>query len=187
MMKRKTRTARKYKTSALVCAVATLTAVGVSACSGSTQGGASGGAAAGSAATLTIQGDAGNPALVENFNPLQPSSALHGVNLIYESMEIVSPIDGTFTPFLATGNKFTDPKTLVFTIRQGAKWSDGKPFTPSDVVFTFNLLKKFPWAGRQRRLAAPVRHLDHGKRCHVHVQRPERAFRLDDRPDPDRA
>jgi len=143
-MKRKTRTARKYKTSALVCAVATLTAVGVSACSGSTQGGASGGAAAGSAATLTIQGDAGNPALVENFNPLQPSSALHGVNLIYESMEIVSPIDGTFTPFLATGNKFTDPKTLVFTIRQGAKWSDGKPFTPSDVVFTFNLLKKFP-------------------------------------------
>jgi peptide/nickel transport system substrate-binding protein len=144
MMKRKTRTTRTHKTSALVCAVATLTAVGVSACSGSTQGGASGGAAAGGAATLTIQGDAGNPALVENFNPLQPSTALHGVNLIYESMEIVSPIDGTFTPFLATGNKFTDPKTLVFTIRQGAKWSDGKPFTPGDVVFTFNLLKKFP-------------------------------------------
>ena len=137
-------TARKYQRSAFVCAVAMLTAAGASACSGSTQGGASGGAPAGGAATLTIQGDAGNPALVENFNPLQPSSALHGVNLIYESMEIVSPIDGTFTPFLATGNKFTDPKTLVFTIRQGAKWSDGKPFTPSDVVFTFNLLKKFP-------------------------------------------
>lgn len=137
-------TARKYQRSAFVCAVAMLTAAGASACSGSTQGGASGGAAAGGAATLTIQGDAGNPALVENFNPLQPSSALHGVNLIYEPMEIVSPIDGTFTPFLATGNKFTDPKTLVFTIRQGAKWSDGKPFTPSDVVFTFNLLKKFP-------------------------------------------
>ncbi|HEY5182507.1 MAG TPA: ABC transporter substrate-binding protein [Dermatophilaceae bacterium] len=137
-------TAHKYQRSAFVCAVAMLTAAGASACSGSTQGGASGGAPAGGAATLTIQGDAGNPALVENFNPLQPSSALHGVNLIYESMEIVSPIDGTFTPFLATGNKFTDPKTLVFTIRQGAKWSDGKPFTPSDVVFTFNLLKKFP-------------------------------------------
>ncbi|MBO0831573.1 MAG: ABC transporter substrate-binding protein, partial [Actinobacteria bacterium] len=26
----------------------------------------------------------------------------------------------------------------------GVKWSDGKPFTPADVVFTFNLLKKFP-------------------------------------------
>src|SRR5450759_1236390 len=137
-------TARKYQRSAFVCAVAMLTAAGASACSGETKSSSGGGAAASGASTLTIQGDAGNPALVENFNPLQSSSALHGVYLIYEPLEIVSPIDGTFTPFLASGNKFTDPKTLVFTIRQGVKWSDGKPFTPSDVVFTFNLLKKFP-------------------------------------------
>jgi peptide/nickel transport system substrate-binding protein len=137
-------TAHKYKTSALLCAVALVTAAGASACSGETKSGSTGGSAASGASTLTIEGDAGNPALVENFNPLQPSTALHGVNLIYEPLEIVSPIDGTFTPFLATGNKFTDPKTLVFTIRQGVKWSDGKPFTPGDVVFTFNLLKKFP-------------------------------------------
>jgi peptide/nickel transport system substrate-binding protein len=121
-----------------------LTAAGASACSGSTQTSTSGASGASGASTLTIEGDAGNPALVENFNPMQPSSALHGVNLIYEPLEIVSPIDGTFTPFLASGYKFTDPKTLVFTVRQGVKWSDGKPFSASDVVFTFNLLKKFP-------------------------------------------
>jgi peptide/nickel transport system substrate-binding protein len=118
-----------------------LTAAGASSCSGSNQSGAGG---TSGSSTLTIEGDAGNPALVENFNPLQPSSALGGRNLIYEPLEIVSPTDGTFTPFLATGYTFTNPKTLVFTIRQGVTWSDGKPFTPSDVVFTFNLLKKFP-------------------------------------------
>jgi peptide/nickel transport system substrate-binding protein len=115
-----------------------LTAVGASSCSGASQTSASG------ASILTISGDAGNPTLVENFNPLTPGSALGGRNLIYEPMEIVSATDGTYTPFLATGYKFTDPKTLVFTIRQGVKWSDGKPFTASDVVFTLNLLKKFP-------------------------------------------
>jgi len=94
--------------------------------------------------TLTIQGDAGNPTLVENFNPFQPSTSLRGNFLIYEPLEIRSPIDGAFTPFLATGHKFTDASTLVFTIRQGVKWSDGTPFTPADVIFTFDLLKKYP-------------------------------------------
>ena len=137
-------TSRKYKTSALVCAVAVLTAAGASACSGETKTSAGGAGATSGSSTLTIEGDAGNPALVENFNPLMPGTALGGRNLIYEPLEIVSATDGTYTPFLATGYKFTDPKTLVFTIRQGVKWSDGKPFSASDVVFTLNLLKKFP-------------------------------------------
>ena len=137
-------TTRKYKTSALVCAVAVLTAAGTSACSGETKTSAGGAGATSGSSTLTISGDAGNPTLVEDFNPLAPGAPLGGRNLIYEPMEVVSATDGTYTPFLATGHTFTDAKTLVFTIRQGVKWSDGKPFTASDVVFTFNLLKKFP-------------------------------------------
>lgn len=124
------------KSMTLWAAAVALALVAVSACAGSSGGGAGGG-------TLTIQGDAGNPTLVENFNPYQ-GSQLHGTNLIYEPLEIPSPIDGTYTPFLATGYKFTDPKTLVYTIRQGVKWSDGKDFTPADVIFAFNLLKKYP-------------------------------------------
>jgi peptide/nickel transport system substrate-binding protein len=123
----------------ILCAAATAMALAaVAGCSAkSTNTGASGGA------TLTIQGDAGNPTLVENFNPFQ-SAELHGTFLIYEPLEIPSPIDGTYTEFLATAHKFTDPTTLVYTIRQGVKWSDGKDFAPSDVVYTFNLLKKYP-------------------------------------------
>ncbi|HEX4470517.1 MAG TPA: ABC transporter substrate-binding protein [Nocardioides sp.] len=94
--------------------------------------------------TLTIQGDAGNPQLVENFNPLVLATELHGAQLMYEPLEIRSPIDGSFTPFLATGHTFPNPKTVVFTIRQNVTWSDGKPFTAQDVVFTYDLLKKFP-------------------------------------------
>lgn len=111
----------------------------VSACAGSAN---SSNAAGGG--TLTIQGDSGNPTLVENFNPFQTSAELNGTYLMYEPLEIPSPIDGSFTPFLATGHKFVNPRTLVFTIRHNVKWSDGKPLTPADVVFTFNLLKKYP-------------------------------------------
>jgi peptide/nickel transport system substrate-binding protein len=125
--------------SAAACAaiLTTLTA-GLSACGSSGQSGGSAGS------TLTIQGDNGSPTLVENFNPLVASSELHGTYLIYTPLEIPSPVDGSYTPFLATGFTFTSPTTLVYTIRKGVKWSDGKPFTPADVVFTFNLLKKYP-------------------------------------------
>jgi peptide/nickel transport system substrate-binding protein len=125
--------------STILCAAATAVALAaMGACSSNTNNSkASGGA------TLTIQGDAGNPTLVENFNPFQ-STELHGTYLIYEPLEIPSPIDGSYTEYLATAHKFTDPTTLVYTIRQGVKWSDGKDFGPSDVIFTFNLLKKYP-------------------------------------------
>ena len=37
-----------------------------------------------------------------------------------------------------------DKKSIVFTIRHGVKWNDGKPFSADDVVFTFNLMKQVP-------------------------------------------
>jgi peptide/nickel transport system substrate-binding protein len=121
-------------------------AAGATACSSSTgassTASASGGTSAGG--TLTIQGDNGSPTLVENFNPFLTSNELHGTYLIYEPLEIPSPVNGSYTPFLATGYRFTSPTKLVYTIRSGVRWSDGTPFTAADVVFTFDLLKKYP-------------------------------------------
>jgi peptide/nickel transport system substrate-binding protein len=129
--------------SIIACAaVAALLALGASACSSSSTATSSAAAAAGG--TLTIQGDSGSPSLVENFNPFTSATELHGTYLIYEPLEIASPVNGSYTPFLATGYKFTSPTTLVYTVRSGVTWSDGKPFTPADVVFTFDLLKKYP-------------------------------------------
>jgi peptide/nickel transport system substrate-binding protein len=128
----------KGRTPALLCAALTAVALTVTACGGTDVKNASTGSG-----TLTIQGDSGNPTLVENFNPFA-GSQLHGTYLIYEPLEIPSPIDGAYTEFLATAHKFTDPLNLDYTIRKDVKWSDGQAFGPSDVVFTFNLLKKFP-------------------------------------------
>jgi peptide/nickel transport system substrate-binding protein len=125
-----------------LAAVAALLALGASACSSSSTATSSATSAAGG--TLTIQGDSGSPSLVENFNPFTSATELHGTYLIYEPLEIASPVNGSYTPFLATGYKFTSPTTLVYTVRSGVTWSDGKPFTPADVVFTFDLLKKYP-------------------------------------------
>jgi peptide/nickel transport system substrate-binding protein len=120
--------------------VAFLTAVAVAASLGACGSSSSNSGATGG--TLTIQGDNGSPGIVEDFNPLS-GTELHGTYLMYAPLELASPIDGSYTPFLATGYKFTDATTLVFTIRSGAQWSDGKAITPGDVVFTFNLLKKY--------------------------------------------
>jgi peptide/nickel transport system substrate-binding protein len=123
---------------ALACtSLAAVALLGVTACQGHANDTTT------SAGTLTIQGDAGDPTLTENFNPFS-TTQLEGTRLIYEPMEIASSVNGQFIPFLATGHTFTDPKTLVFTLRSGVKWSDGKPFTAQDVLFTFNLLKKYP-------------------------------------------
>lgn len=94
---------------------------------------------------LTIAGDAGHPTLIENFNPyLTASGRLGGALLIYEPLLVQSSINGSFTPFLATGFHFRDPRTAEFSIRTGVTWSDGKPFSAADVVFTYRLLKKYP-------------------------------------------
>src|SRR4051812_23774587 len=119
---------------ALACA-----ALGLSGCSGANDNTAS----KGGSGVLTIQGDAGDPTLTENFNPFS-TTELEGTRLIYEPMGIPSSVDGTYIPFLATKYTTPDPTTLVFNLRPGAKWSDGRPFTAADVVFTFNLLKKTP-------------------------------------------
>jgi peptide/nickel transport system substrate-binding protein len=134
-MKHSTRT----RSTALASVFFVASALALGACAGNDNNtGAAGGG------TLTIQGDAGNPQLVENFNPLVIPTELHGAQLMYEPLEIRSPIDGHFTPYLATGHEFPNPRTVVFTIRQGVTWSDGKPFTAQDVVFTYDLLKKYP-------------------------------------------
>ncbi|MBE9105574.1 ABC transporter substrate-binding protein, partial [Nostoc cf. edaphicum LEGE 07299] len=59
--------------------------------------------------------------------------------LIYEGLTTENPISGKIEPSLAESWEISDDKLrFVFTLRQGLKWSDGKPLTADDVVFTFN-------------------------------------------------
>lgn len=42
---------------------------------------------------------------------------------------------------LAESYRFVTPTLIEFKLRRGVKWHDGKPFTASDVVFTYDLIK----------------------------------------------
>jgi peptide/nickel transport system substrate-binding protein len=78
-----------------------------------------------------------------HFNPFNPSVNITSVGFVYESLEPVNILqNGKATPWLATGSQWSNGyRTLTFTIRNGVKWGDGKPFSANDVVYTFNALK----------------------------------------------
>ena len=58
---------------------------------------------------------------------------------IYDGLTNESGWDGKIEPALAESWEISpDKKRIVFTLRKGLKWSDGKPLTADDVDFTYN-------------------------------------------------
>ena len=94
---------------------------------------------------LTIDNESGS-LWTCNFNPFNLSDISYSLGPVYEPLMFVNTLQsGKVTPWLATAYTWSNGnKTLTFTIRNGVKWSDGKPMSAADVVFTFNLLKKYP-------------------------------------------
>src|SRR4051794_27116751 len=95
--------------------------------------------------TVTISNEQGQTWTCD-FNPFNPSNNLESVGFVYEPLVFVNLLrNQEETPMLASSYKWTtDKKSITFTLRTGVTWSDGKPFTADDVVFTFDVLKKFP-------------------------------------------
>jgi peptide/nickel transport system substrate-binding protein len=83
-------------------------------------------------------------AWVRNFNPLLVGTARWPTRGgIYEPLAIWNAVAGKWVPWLATSQRWSaDHLRLTFTLRDGVSWSDGTPFTATDVAFTFNLLKQ---------------------------------------------
>jgi len=81
-----------------------------------------------------------------DFNPYHLSDRDGTRAFIYEPLVVFNPPDGGKpTWWLATDAKYSDDlKSLTFTLRKGVKWSDGQPFTADDVVFSAQLVQKFP-------------------------------------------
>ena len=62
-------------------------------------------------------------------------------NLVMFDQHVAKNSFESIVPDLATKWAWSaDGKQLVFTLRQGVKWHDGKPFTAKDVACTFELL-----------------------------------------------
>ena len=87
--------------------------------------------------------------ITQAFNPFVATQAAYGMGatgLIYEPLiqfNLAAP--PKYYPWLATSYSWGNGgKQITFTIRPGVKWNNGKPFTPADVVFTYNMVKKNP-------------------------------------------
>src|SRR5579872_319039 len=79
------------------------------------------------------------------FNPFSPTTNYGAQGIIYETLYFFNRLDGSSKPWLATSYAFSsDDTSITFHLHQGIKWSDGQPFSSADVVFTLNLLKKYP-------------------------------------------
>jgi peptide/nickel transport system substrate-binding protein len=118
----------------------------VAACASSSSPAAGGKSSSGASATLTMESSP-ETTITQAFNPYDTTQAAYGMGatgLIYEPLiqfDLASPTISY--PWLATKYTWGDGgKQITFTIRSGVKWNDGKPLTPADVAFTFNLIKK---------------------------------------------
>lgn len=77
----------------------------------------------------------------QTFNyPLnQDLSTTALLGLTFEGLITQNLITGKVEPALAESWQISDDKLrIVFTLREGLKWSDGQPLTVDDVVFTYN-------------------------------------------------
>jgi peptide/nickel transport system substrate-binding protein len=76
-----------------------------------------------------------------SFNPINSTdtAAVFSENFMFDPLlNMTAPLD--FKPKLANAIDTTDNQTYTIKLNPNAKWTDGKPVTADDVVFTFNLI-----------------------------------------------
>lgn len=83
-----------------------------------------------------------------NFNLLSGNAAFpinygNSRELVYETLFMVNQLTGELEPLLGTKYEWTDDLNMKVELHPEAKWSDGKPFTSEDVVYTYQLGKKY--------------------------------------------
>lgn len=121
-----------------IAAVAALVTGGVLAgCSSSSP--STGSSSSGPSGALTITTGAAG-AFADDFNLYSPNAEDATNGMIYEPLFFFDTAkDGVVKPWLGTSYAWSNGgKTVTVQLRHGVKWTDGKPFTSADVVFTFD-------------------------------------------------
>ncbi len=86
------------------------------------------------------------PAQMSNFNPFLPTGNFTGLfEYIYDSLLYFNPVQKKLEPRLAISFSWSsNDRSLQMNLAPNVKWQDGAPFSAKDVVFTFDLLKRYP-------------------------------------------
>ncbi|PSR33782.1 MAG: ABC transporter substrate-binding protein [Sulfobacillus benefaciens] len=84
-------------------------------------------------------------AFLDNFNPFSSSALTGTLGLIYEPLFYFNTVGPQVYPLLGKSYQWSQGNTvLTVDLRTGAKWSNGKPVTASDVVYSYTILQKYP-------------------------------------------
>jgi peptide/nickel transport system substrate-binding protein len=81
------------------------------------------------------------------LNPLAPNSTPLDQDLqklLFAGLVEYNPVTGRMEPALATFKVSEDSKTYSFTLKESAKFNNGKKVTTADVIFTFQTLIQNP-------------------------------------------
>ena len=79
------------------------------------------------------------PSDASTFNSPLNQSAYSVFGYIYEGLIIENGVTGELEPALAESWEVSeDEQTIVITLKEDLKWSDGEPLTVDDVVFSYN-------------------------------------------------
>ena len=75
----------------------------------------------------------------KTFNAVLSQESPNIFGYTYEGLISENPLTGKKEPALAESWEISDDnKTIIFTLREDLKWSDGQPLTSKDVVFSYN-------------------------------------------------
>ena len=77
----------------------------------------------------------------KTFNAVLSQESPNIFGLTYEGLVRENPLTGEIEPALAESWEIGDNKlSIIFTLRDNLRWSDGKPLTVDDVIFSYNQL-----------------------------------------------
>lgn len=80
-----------------------------------------------------------------SWNPFNTGNyAMGTIGLCYETLFIYDPLTNEYLPWLAESGEWVEDNVYEVTVREGATWNDGEPFTAADVKFTFELGQEAP-------------------------------------------
>src|SRR5665647_643858 len=119
-----------------VIALASVSALALTACGGSTTGGSTGGATSASGAPITF----GTTDKVSSLDPAgsYDNGSFMVMNQIFPFVLNSKPGGATPEPDIAVSASFTSPTAFTVKLKPGLKWSNGHVLDSADVKFSFD-------------------------------------------------